>query len=486
VRTRNLLQLLALCFAACHSSGGGEDDAGLGNNDDLGVDDLSIAGGDLAGADLTFLGDAGLSACVTPTGLSRGRAWVRQNPPFVAGLVVATGAPTVAAVNDYFDAFHANAVHLWASGLPTEIAGWSAAGHAGFRYVSWVQADGTSTSNGMALGGAAPLPGRIGYQIGDEPQDAATLTTMLASAHTIRTSDPDALTIVNVNDSNNVDTLRPTAINSADVDVLSYDHYTYKRSSYGAISKVRTSALAAGKPYWRYARSYYAQGSTPESTEADLRWDAFVGAVHGFTGFTWFLYQIDPTNPDLAVLLFATKGDFTSAKTAFYSVAANLNVQLIQLGRTLALLQSVDVRYVSAIAILNPGGIVEWGKGAGNDPYLTKLAPAAGTMRDAVVGFFRDDCDEPYVILQNAGHPGAEFPNSSDQPATFHVELDFSTSTDPTIDPSALVSLDLTTGAATILALSGSGGVRSIDLAIPAGGIVVWKYKNARAMARQP
>jgi hypothetical protein len=476
------------CFVGgCHSSSGGvHHDGGAGTDlasADLAVD-ADLAGVDLAGADLTQADLLG-TVCVPPTSLSRGVAWVRANAPFVTALNVSMGAPTTAAVNDYYDTFHATATHLWATGLPTEAAGWSAAGHAGFRYVSWVMADGTSASNGMLLGGAAPLPGRIGYQISDEPPDMPTLMTLLATAHTVRMTDPDALTIINVADGTSIDPLRPVALASADVDIISFDHYTYSKKAYPSMAKVRTDALAAGKPYWRYASAYYDPSSSPNTTATDMRWDAFVGAVFGFSGTTWFIYDIEPTNPGLAPIIFQTKGDFAATKTDFYTTAANLNAELVLLGKTTALLRSVDVRYVSAIAFLNPG-LPEWAKGAGNDPYLDKIGPAAGAFVDLDVGFFRDDCDEPYVILQNAAHPGAEFPNSSDQPSTFHLEFDFSSSTDSTLDTSALLGLDLATGSSKAIALSGTGTTRTVDLSIAAGDVVVWKYKNARPIVRQP
>jgi len=479
----------AVLLTGCGTQTQHEDLGVMGDVDLAVATDVDLARADGATDGAVAHEDGGaLAQCAAPASLSRGNAWVRSHRMMVSGLSVAMGSPNAAVVNEYFDGFHGNAVHLWANGLPTEIAGWNAAGRSDFRYVSWVEADGTSAApdnagGTMLLGGAAPLPGRIGYQIGDEPGDAAALAPMLVTAAAIRAADPDALTIINVNDGDGVDGFRDQAITNASVDVLSYDHYVYRVSGYGALNKVRKAALAAGKPYWRYAQAFYYADESAESTEADLRWDAFLGPPFGYTVHTWFLYQIDAGNQDLMPLLFGAKGDYAATKTSLYAVAAALNTQLAQLGRTISLLRSVDVRYVTTV--LNLSGLDAWQKGAGGDPYLAKIT-AQGTARDAAVGLFRDDCDEPYVILQNVAHPGAFVPNTSASPTTFRVELDFSASTDATLDRGALVGLDLATGLSTTIVLNGAGDLRTVDLNIPAGGIVLWKYKNARPIVRQP
>ncbi|MFO0673860.1 MAG: hypothetical protein U0235_30275 [Polyangiaceae bacterium] len=201
--------------------------------------------------------------------------------------------PTASQVADYFDAFGANAVHTWATGLPARIDAFRAANHAGFRYVSWVEKDGKSLANGQLLGGIAKnSAGRIGFQIGDEPADDAALDVMLASASAVRAADPDALVIVNFADNPNTDALLGRAAANTDVDVLSIDRYTYKDDAYPALARVRAAGLAAAKPYWRYLDSFGTSGDTSPS-ESDMRWDAMVGLLYGFTGYTWFIYQVD-------------------------------------------------------------------------------------------------------------------------------------------------------------------------------------------------
>ena len=119
-------------------------------------------------------GSSGLSNIehfvIAPPVRPRGQQWVRDNPMFISGLTVSMGEPPADFVFTYFDDFHATATHLWLDGLPWEVDAWAAAGHADFRFVSWVLNDGTSVADAELLGGyPADAPGRIGFQIGDEP-----------------------------------------------------------------------------------------------------------------------------------------------------------------------------------------------------------------------------------------------------------------------------------------------------------------------------
>jgi hypothetical protein len=494
-----ILTAMGAIAVACGSSGGG-DGASPGGPDgssggpgvtppgtDPGANPPGSSSGD-PGATDGGPGDAGkdasLPACAAPTGLGRGLTWVRANPMMIAGLSVAMGSPSTAAVNEYFDGFHANAVHLWENGLPTEIGGWSAAGHAGFRYVSWVDAAGKSVANGQLLGGIAPLAGRIGYQISDEPLDANTLADIAAGAAAVKAADPTGLRIVNLNDSNGADAIRTQAAQLADIDVVSYDHYSWGTNAASGLMKVRTAAMAAGKPYWRYMKGFWYKSDSPEGTAADLRWDAFVGAVFGFTGYTWFVYSIPADNSEVAPLFFQTGGSYTATKTSQYAIAAELNQELARLGRALVGLRSTDVRYVASISILRPSGVSAWSAGAGGDPYLSGVS--LGGAADLLVGFFRDDCDEPYVMVQNQAHPGGEFPNSNDGTASFTLSLDFSSATDPTLDTSAVSALDLTTGAVTSRALTPDGAKKAkLELTLPAGDVLLFKYADARAFSLQ-
>lgn len=402
----------------------------------------------------------------------------------ISGLSVFMGPPSAAAVTEYFDVFHATAAHVWENGLPTEIAGFAAANHPSFRYISWVHKDGKSVENDQVIGGAPSLPGRIGYQIGDEPQNQESLDEILAGALLVKAADPAGLRIVNLNDSDAAKTLRVPSISAPDIDILSYDHYTWATSAMNGLMATRAAALSAGKPYWRYLRSFHYKSDEPAGTAEDLRWDALVGAVFGFTGTSWFLYTIDANNQDLAPLLFTVGGDYAATKTPLYQAAASINQELVHIGRSLVLLQSTDVRYVASFSLLRPSGVAAWQKGAGNDPYLSKVS--LGGVHDLLVGHFRDDCGEPYVMVQNQAHPGGSIPNNGAGGSSFTLEFDFTGATDAAIDKTAVVALDSTTGSIAPRPLWPTGATTAkLDLELPPGAVFFFKYKNARPFAKQ-
>ena len=181
---------------------------------------------------------------------------------------------------------------------------------------------------------------------------------------------------------------------------------------------------------------------------------------------------------------FTTKGVYGSARTQQFQWAATLNQQLASLGRTLSLLRSVDVRYVASF--LQPAGTTAFTRGAGSDPYLTRVGPPSGTFADVALGFFVDDCAEHYLMVQSQRHQDADFPNSSQSNTTFKVEFDFSSATDPALDRTAVLVLDPVTDVIAPRALTSTGAnTASIDLVLPAGGGVLLKYKNGRPFARQ-
>ena len=84
-----------------------------------------------------------------PPGDNRANRWVRSNPLFVSAINVSMGAPPAAFVNNYY-AFGANAVHLWADGLPFEMQAWRNRRPGNFRFLSWVAANGRSPANGYS------------------------------------------------------------------------------------------------------------------------------------------------------------------------------------------------------------------------------------------------------------------------------------------------------------------------------------------------
>jgi len=420
--------------------------------------------------------------------LPRALAWVRANPMFISGIAISMGVPPEWVVNEYFDAFHANAVHLWENGLPREMDGWRAPGRRDMRFVSWVRHDGTSMYGGEVIGGyPADVPGRIGYQIGDEPRSWAELLEMEAGIDAVRAADPGALIILNFSClADEIDEFLLYYCDTIHGDIFSYDYYTRSNTTYEILEIFRSAALACNRPYWRYMDAYENPGETGWHTESDIRWEAFIGLVYGYTGHTWFIYQIAPEH-GLDPAFYQSVGDYSSPKTPRFAIAAQINVEMSNLGKSITQLTSTDVRYIPAIALTQPRRTTNWGPGAGGDFFITEITPVSGApFQDILVGFFNDDFGERYFMVQNVNHTNAGWPVSSDAAATIRIGFDFSVVTDPGFDKTSLLSLNKLTGVVETLPLTPSvGDSATIEVTLAAGDTILLKYNTGADFAMQ-
>jgi hypothetical protein len=461
------------------AEGGGPLDSGPAVDTPLASDAVFSDGTpDAATPDATIKPDA------TTKPLPRGLKWVRNNPMFVSGLVTSMKAPSASAVTDYFSGFKANALHLWETGLPTELDGWRKHAGASMRFVSWVHKDGTSHTNKKLIGGLpANSPGRIGFQISDEPNDMTHFNAMVTAATAVRKADPDALLIFNFTyNLPQLDQALAQSGSSTEMDVYSYDVYTRSNGAYEHLARYRTVGLKYNRPYWRYIRGYLPSFDKDDAlTESDARWDAFSGLVYGYTGHTWFLYQI-ATGHNLQPAFFAAPGSYAAKKTAAFSFVATINTELKQLGRAITQLTSTDVRYTPSIGLLQPKKTQPFAPGAGGDPYITKIAGKGGAAADYLVGFFTDAAGERYVMLQNVKHVNGTFPvDLLVGPVTFEVDLDFKSAA---VDKTKLLSLDKSTGKLTALPLTGLGGSKArLSVTLAAGDPVLFKYATGAPFA---
>jgi hypothetical protein len=230
------------------------------------------------------------------------RVWrrLRADPPFISGLMLVDGPPPRSFVDDYFDGFHATAVHFWEAGLPRQLADWDAdweaSGRRGLRFFSWVDRDGTSRDGGRVIGGiGANRPGRVGFQIGDEPgldgSGFAAVPPFRRGVEAVRRADPDALVVMNFSVGvRDLGRILDYAGGTLGIDVFSFDRYNLGKRQYATLELIRRYARKYHRPYWRYLYGYR-QHAKDRLTPSDLRWDAMSGLVYGFTGFTWFIYQ---------------------------------------------------------------------------------------------------------------------------------------------------------------------------------------------------
>ena len=351
-----------------------------------------------------------------------GMDWVRHNPMLITALIPSMGAPPGAEADAYFDEFGATAVQLWMDG-PAEVAPWQQV-RPEAPFVTWVDRDATSlvwngaefVSSGEILGGLeADVPGRIGYQVGDEPLTVEVLQEIEAGIAAVRAADPEALAFTNF--SYHVPDLAGMLdyfVAGVDADVVMMSDYFLDDLHYGVLAAFRDVGLRKGVPYWQYLNAYSGleSGLAPVHTESDLRWEALAGLTYGYTGHAWFFYQAAAEGHPTATtwggsILHDGVGEWAAPRTEQWSHVAGINQELANLGRVVTQLTSTDVRLIVAEdgRAAQPLGTTPWAPGAGGDPYLSGIRAAAGELpMDILVGFFRDAVGETYVMLQNARH----------------------------------------------------------------------------------
>ncbi len=410
---------------------------------------------------------------------SRGWEWVREEEPFVSALSVRMGAAPVPQVSEYFDDFHANAIHLWEWGLPDAITSWKAA-RPGARWLTWVDRDGKSGVNGQVLGGAPRPSGLIGYQVGDEPRDRAHFNDVMAGFAVVKAEDPAPLRVLNFTfQADEIDAFLVEACASGDVDIFSYDRYSFGNKQFETMMKFRNAAIACGIPYWRYVKGYINDRDREKNevqSESDMRWDAFSGLLAGFTGHTWFLYNVlYGTQEGIPTTFFTDSEVWGAPRTPRFAHAATINEELIVYGRAQTKLRSTAVSWVPGLAFPGqnpPKGISTWQPGTGGDLYLQAIETSQGApIQDVMVGVFEDRFRDRYIMMLNPNHTHGSFPNEGDQAVTVTVTMDFSQAP-AHVDPTRLRVLG-PDGMVVDVPVSSTG---QASWSIAPGDVVFYKY----------
>jgi hypothetical protein len=431
--------------------------------------------------------------------LPKGLAWTRTNPMFISGLSVSVGAPQATHVNEYFNTFNANAVHTWGKGLPDAINGWGATNHPEFRWVAWVNNEGKSLSNQQIIGGVgANPPGRIGYQVGDEPglngDGMVELKEIQQGINNVLSKDPNALTIVNFSLwADDFLGLLDYYGSQTKGDVYSYDRYSVGYSEHETMATIRSMALKWNRPYWRYIRAYHdvplTEGDQGAKThESDMRWDALLGLVYGYTGHTWFVYQASAPHK-VGSVMYKAQGGLEQGKTALWHSVAAINKEMRHLGRAITQLTSTDVRYRASQGFWNPKGIKAWTPGAGSDPYMTQLAAGSGALltdSELAIGYFVDDSGEQYVMIQNQNHQNASWPINNLKSAQLVVSFDFANAPS-NVATTHVQTLNKKTGVVENHMLVPMGGNKAqLKAPLIAGDAIFFKYDTGKSFALGP
>lgn len=440
-------------------------------------------------------------------GSTRAREWLRLHPMPISALVATVPNPPKSVVDAYFEPFGANAVHLWKDG-PPQVEPWLQY-RRGAGYITWLENNGNSLAwngsefvdTGQPIGGLpGNNPGRIGYQVGDEPQSVEDVNQIVAGMSQVRARDPDALVYTNLTywapNPDGTDTAGRNAIIAAYVtapegDLVSTGDYNLDIAHYTVLQTFRQVGLAKGVPYWEYLNAYVGPETDclPTHTRSDLLWQAMAGLAFGYTGHTWFLYQAAPQGHPTATqwggsILNQPTGAW--GQTPHHSLVGEINRRLANLGKAITRLTSTDVRFVNGAHPLQPTDVPTWTPNAGGFPYLVGVAPAPGQPPlEILLGFFVDEFGERYVVVQNARHTHSHRRGDPPIPGneatgTIHLTFDFASAPVGLINDRVRIirSVD---GVRDDLPLDNLGGtLRRANLILEAGDAIILKYATGR------
>jgi hypothetical protein len=434
-------------------------------------------------------------------GSTRAKTWLRLHPMPITSLVPSLPNPPPTVVDRYMEPFGANVVHVWEDG-PPQVEGWLQY-RRGAGFISWLHRNGNSkvwngsqfVDSGQLLGGLAPnTPGRIGYQVGDEPDSVQALQEIAAGISRVRSADPAALLFTNLSYwAPNATQVAQQYVSSVDADLVVTADYNYESSHYTVLKTYRNVGLAKGVPYWNYLNAYVGQETDCQvtQTQSDLLWQAMAGLTFGYSGHFWFIYQASTTGHPSATqwggsIINQPTGTWTSSPTQYHAIIGEVNRRLANLGKAITRLTSTDVRFIRANHPLSeqPVAMQTYTSGAGGFPYLYEVGPAPGqNPLEILVGFFVDERGERYVMVQNARHthstdrPNPPLPGSSDI-GTIHLNFDFSAAP-PWLPRDHIRVLRSADGVRGDLPLQDLGGnLRRANIVLEAGDAVLLKFDS--------
>lgn len=426
------------------------------------------------------------SSCSAPIDLGRGHIWQRKRGVPVSGWVEQMKGPSPAQVDQFFDHFAASAVALGPEAIPDIETAWASAEHPSYGFLLRTHPDGTvEDASGQPWQNGWSRPGRIGYQIGPTLEPGDSVDTVLDAASAVRQADGQGLIVASVSEDAAADRALLERLSAAgDIDVLSLG-LVDRAEPYAQLAAVRGAAVTTGKPYWRDIDAWRGTEDARPPSRSDMRFDAFVGLLYGFTGHSWSVYQTASLAPSSQ--LFVESGSFAADTTLQYDIAAELNRQLAIVNRTMPRLWSTGVRYQPSQESLQPEGSEPWAPGAGGDRYIRKLETISGAWHEVAIGFFTDDCGDGYVMLHNPHRESGPFPLNLDTDITVRIHFDFAGADAEGVDASALLVLDHLSGYVDPYILSELGTERiHADFQLAPGDIRLFKYHTGRPFAGVP
>jgi hypothetical protein len=348
-------------------------------------------------------------------------------------------------------------------------------------------ADGVLSATELGVDTALPagLPHRYGYHIGGEPKTQEETDEVIATAAALKAYDPGAFVAVGLN-TDATDAMEDQMMSDPNIDAVIGHRYYSNNTSYANLEHTRALGLKHNKPYFRFLRAFRRSPMDAESedhdlTESDFRFTAFASLAYGYTGFHWFVYNLQARD-EIVPLLFVSSETYRwldRRLPAFDNVAA-LNCELTNIGEQIKHLTSTDVRLHlgKQSPYSQPKGTSDWSTGAGNDPYITGIDQAQNDHMDILIGFFRhDDTQNLYFMVQNTLHTHNENQQKSTLSGVARVAFDFSSVDDPHFKIKGIQKLNRRTGLWETLILTSDGDDQYfLDLPLSGGTAELLRY----------
>jgi hypothetical protein len=385
--------------------------------------------------------------------------------------------------------------HAW--GTPATLALTSSAGMTSHSTIWTFAADVSGNTIGAAMQTRIKSFMKPDYSdawyVQDEPKEADFHAIAVVTEY-LKDATPNALIYSNIGFEDVSPDFLNTYLNTAKPDMLMTDTYPYFTSSkpawypenpkwFNIAMTVRKAALDRGIPYFCWLEAFQSEPSTGSDagtvpfsfrlpSESEMRAEAYTCLTMGYTGLSWFGYDLaDPRTCDFLV-------DWTTRmpnKSYYWVQSIDREVQ--KLGVYLRFLKSTDVRFVPNKGNSTPEGLTNWSKGAGGDKYIRDIelsAPAhaspldrARDKQDALIGFFTDKKGHEYFMLENLYRS----PDLSASAATSSVTVSFDGGRLPV--PGVVYRLDRTTGKSVAVRLVNGSQLRD---RLPGGTADLYSY----------
>lgn len=368
----------------------------------------------------------------------RGKQWVRSHPFYISGLTQVDTRYEV-------DAYRGAGLNTLLAWKPREgLFEKSVAGDMPWHYHIHRDRYGTTPEEIVAHARAfvEKYPGCTGLMFGDEPNEAAMdyHGTVLAA---LREAFPDKLIYSNAFPVGGTDELyfggdAPDNYGYSEYldafaqriagDVLMFDIYPFgggdgHSGSYLInLNVVRETALRHNVPYWAFIQAYQHSGKRRLPSESDLRMQLFSSLAYGFTGFSYFTY-------DVAFERGLVELDATPSP--LYAHAAKVNPEVAHLGKALRFLTSTGVGFIPGRSVIegetrdNPlsPGTKLWKEIEARPGEIRDIRlEDAGEKKDGLIGYFEDDAGAPYFMVVNLWHGAGK--NALDCAQTITITLD--------------------------------------------------------------